>query len=330
MIRRTILCVAVVALGSGCGVDPADLPLPGTAVSSANYALRIEFTSVLNLPAKAKVLVDGAEAGTLEHVDLRDGRAIATVKVRAGLRLPTSTRAEIRQATILGEPYIALVPPKDRSEAVMAPGALIPVEHTRPPDSVEDLLRGMSNILANGRFDDLAGAVARADAAFPTEAEYGRLDDEIRTGLRDLANGTTNLDRILDSAARVSTDLAAHRDAVDRALVLGPGRAAGLADVLFGVVDLAKGLGALAGPAGDLVWPIYPQTMDIYRAMRPLLLTIASADTTVPMNAEKLIGLLREKLIPYFSAPPNIRVRMDAGRGTDELITALRSIGMAP
>ncbi|MCM6772545.1 MlaD family protein [Nocardia sp. CDC159] len=329
MMRRALLACSVAALVAGCGVDPAEIPLPGTAVSGASYPIRIEFTGVLNLPAKAKVIADGVEVGVVDRVELRDRLAVATVTVRAAVRLPESTRAEIRQATILGEPYVALIPPRTATGPTLAAGAVIPVGRTRAPDSVEDLLRGMSNILANGRFGDLAAAVARADAAFPSDAEYRALAAEIRTDLRDMTASTADLDRILDGAARMSADLAARKSAVDRALVLGPGRAAGLADVLFGVVDLAVGLGRLAGPAGDLVWPIYPQTMDIYRAMRPLLLTIASADTTVPMNIDKLIALLRDKLVPYFSAPPNVRV-VEPARQADELVTVLRSIGMVP
>ncbi|RDI61298.1 MlaD family protein [Nocardia pseudobrasiliensis] len=327
--RRGLLALTVLALACGCGLDPTDIPVPGATVRGASYPIRIEFTSVLNLPGKAKVRADGLEVGVVDHVELRDRLAVATVRVRAGLRLPVSTRAEIRQATVLGEPYVALLAPRDSAAPELAAGAVIPASSTRPPDSVEDLLRGMSNVLANGRFDGLAAAVARADAAFPAEAEYRGLAAEIHADLHDLSSGTADLDRILDSAERMSGDLAARKSAVDRALVLGPGRAAGLADVLFGVVDLAVGLGALAGPAGELVWPIYPQTVDIYRAMRPLLLTVASADTTVPMNADKLIHLLRDKLIPYLGAPPNIRVS-DPGVRADGLITILRSIGMVP
>ncbi|MEG8182758.1 MCE family protein [Nocardia terpenica] len=334
MIRRCALILTTLVIASACGIDPTDIPVPGTTIAGASYPIRIEFTSVLNLPAKAKVLADGLEVGVLDRVDLADRRAVATVKLRAGVRIPASGTAEIRQATVLGEPYIALLPSHDRAEPPLEPGATIPLARTRPPDSVEDLLRGMANVLANGRFGDLADAVARANTAFPTDDEYRALATEMHTDLHDMATGSADLDRILDGAARMSGDLAARRSAVDRALVLGPARAAGLADVLFGVVDLAVGLGKLAGPAGALVWPIYPQTMDIYRAMRPLLLTVASADTTVPMNIDKLITLLRDKLIPYFGAPPNIRVTgevaADPAHQADALIAALRSIGMVP
>ncbi|WP_406271436.1 MlaD family protein [Nocardia sp. NBC_00881] len=332
---RPLCAVGAVVLIAGCGVDPADLPVPGARVSGASYEIRIEFASVLSLPAKAKVMADGAEVGVVDRVELADRVAIATVDLTSTVQLPKSTTAEIRQTTLLGESYIALRPPAAGAGPRLTSGDVIPLAQTRPPDSVENLLRGMSNVLANGRFDDLATAIGRVNAAFPDDGEYQRLAAEIRADVHDLSTGTADLDRVLDSAAAISDDLAVKRSAVDRALVLGPDRAAGLSDVLFGIVDLSVALGHLLQPAGDLVWPIYGDTLDIYRAMRPLLLTVADADTTIPMNADKFTRLLRDTLIPYFSAPPNIRIHgvatsASAEQQADALVTVLRSIGMVP
>lgn len=115
--RRALTGLCCVALLSACSIDPADLPIPGSYVAGDKYSLRIEFASVLNLPEKAKVIVEGVDAGVLDTVELVGSTAVATVDLSADVQLPTDTVAELRQSSILGEIYISLQPPADSSGA---------------------------------------------------------------------------------------------------------------------------------------------------------------------------------------------------------------------
>ncbi|WP_378731530.1 MlaD family protein [Nocardia brasiliensis] len=336
--KRVLLVLAAVALLlTGCGIRATDVPIPGTYLAGDTFAIRIEFGSVLNLPDRAKVIVEGVEVGMLDRIELIGDTAVATVDLKADVRLPKSATAELRQSTILGDIHIALQAPPDTGPPFLGNGDVIPRTRTVPAANVEDILRAMSNIVTGGRFGEMQELVASVNASFPTDpADLARILAGGRNALHDLATHTDDLDRILAAAASVTTTLAANNDNVDRTLTLGPGRAAGLSEVLFGLVQLIIDGGELASYVADLALPIRGDLHDIISILAPAALTIASADSTVPMNVDVMNRLLRDKLIPFFSAPPNIRVQRvtaeaiaaDASARSDEMIRVLRSIGM--
>ncbi|CAM4387838.1 MlaD family protein [Nocardia ninae] len=337
MKRLIPVLAAMVLVLTGCGVRATDVPIPGTYLAGDTFSIRIEFGSVLNLPDRAKIIAEGVEVGMLDRIELIGDTAVATVDLKADVRLPKSTTAELRQSTILGDIHIALQAPSNAGPPFLVNGDVIPRSRTVPAANVEDILRAMSNIVTGGRFGEMQELVASVNAAFPTDpVDLSRILAGGRNALHDLATHTSELDRILAAAASVTTTLEANKDNVDRTLTLGPGRAAGLSEVLFGLVQLIIDGGELATYVGDLALPLRGDLHDIISILAPAARTIGSADTTVPMNVAAMNRLLRDKLIPFFSAPPNIRVQRvtpeavaaDASARSDEMIQVLRSIGM--
>ncbi|WP_405165291.1 MlaD family protein [Nocardia sp. NBC_01499] len=336
--KRVIPVLAALALLlTGCGVRATDVPIPGTYLAGDTFSIRIEFGSVLNLPDRAKVIAEGVEVGMLDRIELIGDTAVATVKLKADVQLPKSTTAELRQSTILGDIHIALEAPPNAGPPFLVNGDVIPRSRTVPAANVEDILWAMSNIVTGGRFGEMQQLVNSVNASFPTDpADLSRILAGGKNALHDLATHSDDIDRILAAAASVTTTLEANKDNVDRTLTLGPSRAAGLSDVLFGLVQLIIDGGELARYVGDLALPVRGDLHDVISILAPAALTIASADTTVPMNVDTMNKLLRDKLIPFFSAPPNIRVQRvtsdavaaDASARSDEMIQVLRSIGM--
>ncbi|WP_045198809.1 MlaD family protein [Rhodococcus sp. B7740] len=342
--RRAVIGLCCVALLSACSVDPAELPIPGSYVSGEKYSLKIEFASVLNLPEKAKVIVEGVDAGVLDTVDLVGSTAVATVDLSADVQLPTDTVAELRQSSILGEIYISLQPPSDANASAgsgssssgpyLRDGDVIPVERTVPADNVEDVLRGLSNIVTGGHYVELQEAVNNVNAAIPPDpAQVDKINSAARAALTDIGDNTGEIDRILAAAESVSNTVVTQRDGVERVLELGPRRSDGLSEVLFSVVHMIFMLGYMSQNVGDVLAGPYPELRGAVDIIAPALITISNADTTVPMNMEKANTLLRERLIPYFESTPNIAVRSvstDQGAGAlaDDMIGILRGIGI--
>ena len=343
--RRALTGLCCVALLSACSIDPADLPIPGSYVAGDKYSLRIEFASVLNLPEKAKVIVEGVDAGVLDTVELVGSTAVATVDLSADVRLPTDTVAELRQSSILGEIYISLQPPADSSGAgsssasgsggpYLRDGDVIPVERTVPADNVEDVLRGLSNIVTGGHYVQLQEAVNNVNAAIPPDqAEVDKINLAARAALTDIGDNTGEIDRILGAAESISNTVVTQRDGVERVLELGPRRSGGLSEVLFSVVHMIFSLGYMSQHVGDVLSGPYPELKDAVDIIAPALITIANADSSVPMNVDKANTLLRERLIPYFESTPNIAVRSVSADGgpsarADDMIGILRGIGI--
>ena len=308
--RRALTGLCCVALLSACSIDPADLPIPGSYVAGDKYSLRIEFASVLNLPEKAKVIVEGVDAGVLDTVELVGSTAVATVDLSADVRLPTDTVAELRQSSILGEIYISLQPPADSSGAgsssasgtggpYLRDGDVIPVERTVPADNVEDVLRGLSNLVTGGHYVQLQEAVNNVNAAIPPDqAEVDKINLAARAALTDIGDNTGELDRILGAAESISNTVVTQCDGVERVLELGPRRSGGLSEVLFSVVHMIFSLGYMSQHVGDVLSGPYPELKDAVDIIAPALITIANADSSVPMNVDKANTLLRERLIP--------------------------------
>ncbi|MEU3471395.1 MlaD family protein [Rhodococcus sp. NPDC006774] len=339
--RRALTGLCCVALLSACSIDPADLPIPGSYVAGDKYSLRIEFASVLNLPEKAKVIVEGVDAGVLDAVELVGSTAVATVDLSADVQLHTDTVAELRQSSILGEIYISLQPPADSSGSgsssggpYLRDGDVIPVERTVPADNVEDVLRGLSNIVTGGHYVQLQEAVNNVNAAIPPDqAEVDKINLATRAALTDIGDNTGDIDRILGAAESVSNTVVKQRDGVERVLELGPRRSGGLSEVLFSVVHMIFSLGYMSQHVGDVLSGPYPELKDAVDIIAPALITIANADSSVPMNVDKANTLLRERLIPYFQSTPNIAVRSVSADGgpsarADDMIGILRGIGI--
>ena len=343
--RRALTGLCCVALLSACSIDPADLPIPGSYVAGDMYSLRIEFASVLNLPEKAKVIVEGVDAGVLDTVELVGSTAVATVDLSADVQLPTDTVAELRQSSILGEIYISLQPPADSSGAgsnsasgsggpYLRDGDVIPVERTVPADNVEDVLRGLSNLVTGGHYVQLQEAVNNVNAAIPPDqAEVDKINLAARAALTDIGDNTGEIDRILGAAESISNTVVTQRDGVERVLELGPRRSGGLSEVLFSVVHMIFSLGYMSQHVGDVLSGPYPELKDAVDIIAPALITIANADSSVPMNVDKANTLLRERLIPYFQSTPNIAVRSVSADGgpsarADDMIGILRGIGI--
>ncbi|RDI67947.1 MlaD family protein [Nocardia pseudobrasiliensis] len=327
MSRRLLplLALAAALLLSACGIRATDIPIPGTYPSGPHYRLRIEFGSVLNLPDRAKVIADGVDVGMLDHIDLLGEIAVATVDLRPDVQLPVGTTAELRQSTILGDIHIALDAPRDAGAVFLRDGDTIPLAHTLPAANVEDILRALSNIVTGGQVGKLQDVIRSLDSAFPTDpADLDRIVATGRAALRDMASRTGDLDRILAGAAAVATTLDQHRDGVDRTLALGPDRAAGLADVLFGVVQLIVDSRDLADLVGELALPLVGDLHTILDVLAPALRTIATADITVARNTAALDQLLRDRLIPFFATGAGV----DATTRSDELIQVLHAMGM--
>lgn len=103
-----IAAVVVSISASSCAsLTVNSLPQPG-ASHSGGYDIIIEFSNVLNLPERAKVVQDGTAVGVVTRVDLKNNRVDVTSRIDSGVVVPTTVRATLQQSTVLGDTYVAL------------------------------------------------------------------------------------------------------------------------------------------------------------------------------------------------------------------------------
>ncbi|MEV0358272.1 MlaD family protein [Nocardia sp. NPDC050697] len=159
--RAAALAMAALATSTGCAVGLGDLPLPAPGSGGDNYTVRASFANALNLPAKAKVRLSGADVGEVSAMAVRDYTAVVTLTIQRGVRLPLGTRAELRTATPLGDVFVSLTPPAEATTATpaLADGDSIALDHTSAATTIEELLTTASLLVNGGAIRNLTTIV---------------------------------------------------------------------------------------------------------------------------------------------------------------------------
>ncbi|HSV38497.1 MAG TPA: MlaD family protein [Nocardioidaceae bacterium] len=149
--------VAFAAVVTSSGVSLLSLPSIG-GVRGDTYHLTLEFENALNLPDRAFVRVNGVDVGTVTSIATKDYAALVGVDIREDVSLSEGTTAQLRQASPLGDVFVALTPPDDAASP-LTDGATIELERTGAAPQIEDLLSAASIVLNGGALVDLATIV---------------------------------------------------------------------------------------------------------------------------------------------------------------------------
>ncbi|WP_433655369.1 MlaD family protein [Nocardia sp. CA-128927] len=333
---------AVLLTASGCAFDPATVPVPGASVSGPTYQVRIELANALNLPTQAKVVANGAQIGSLRSVHVVDptatssGRVDAIVEISSSVKLPTSTTAQLRQNTFLGDIYIGLTTPATGFTDMIPDGGTIPLRQTKAALQVEDLLAGMSTFVGGGALQQAQDIVNRVNAVLPQQpTETARIFEVLGRDAQDVAADTGSVDRMLDAIEQdldAVLDNPTQLDALlsERGAVEIPADAQSLV-LTLGVVG---GLGVV-GHAVQWLGPLLEAGDATAKALVPLLFASRPLDLNSPSNLNRVVALLRDKIIPFAERGPKInvtRVDIEGAANTDEqvarIIDNLRMIGV--
>jgi phospholipid/cholesterol/gamma-HCH transport system substrate-binding protein len=337
-----VVLAAAMCVSAGCSLDPTRLPVPGAYTANHPYRIKIQFSSVLNLPARAKVDSGGVQIGVLDHVQLEGTTAVVHVDISGDTPLPGNTRAELRQATPLGDVYIALLPPTEHGTAPLRDGDTISLRNTAPADNVEDVLRSVSNLVAGGAIGTLQNTVVSVNKAFPKDpAELARMQHTVAGTLNDLAANQDTIDGLLSSMKNITTSLAANTTVFNRLVTEGPPKLAGLSAVTLAILNVVGASKDIGNLGGQVINPIAGDLMQILSYITPMIGTLSTADTTVPVIADKFVALLRYKLLGFFRDggpkyivselhPPTGREGVDPADKADQAVSAMQTMGMVP
>ncbi|MGW5575195.1 MlaD family protein [Nocardia thailandica] len=343
--RGRLVAAAVVAVFltiGGCGFDPASVPVPGTGVGEPTHPVRIEFTSALNLPARAKVMADGIRVGTVTGVEVVDapqgGYVVVTAEIAESALLRTDTIAQLRQNTVLGDIHVELTTPVTSSAPRLEAGATIPRANTRPATQIEDTLVGLSTLIQGGAITRFQDIVAQLNSAFPDDpAQTRRIAQVLAADTVDLAANLQTADTFLDGLDKTVQTVSDKKDTLAE-LLTEPG-VAHASDAVASIVNVVGVLGALGGVAHSLAWlaPLAASGDAAASAFVPLALTGRPLDLSQPSNLNALVSLIRDRIIPFFERGPKVNVTgvrvsgPDSTPGVDDqvesIVRTLRMIG---
>jgi phospholipid/cholesterol/gamma-HCH transport system substrate-binding protein len=198
-----VMTTVALTVSSCAAVNVDALPQPGPSYDDG-YDIVMKFDSVLNLPDRAKVVLDGVTVGVVSKVTLASEDVDVTARMKRGIVIPSNIHAVLQQATVLGDIYVALErPPADTGPApALARGGVIPVAQTTSPPQLEDTIASLANFVSSGSIQRAQNTIIRLNRVVPSSDEVRILTSRVETDLTALAGDLDSVDRLLDGVAK--------------------------------------------------------------------------------------------------------------------------------
>mgnify|MGYP000146057774 CR=1 FL=1 len=230
-----------VLLMTGCAAGLDSVPLPSPGSSGATYGLNAIFTDALNLPAKAKVRLYGADIGEVTSIEAEDFTAKVSMRIRQDVPLPVGSTAELRSATPLGDVFLQIRPPEDQGKAdrLLRNGDTIPLASTAAAPTVEELLNSLAMLVNGGAIRALTTDVNGAGRAVGGRGDkLAGLISETNQFLSKMTARSAQLDATLRSTSNMAAEVASHQQSIDTALSAGAPALAVISDNTTRIMDL--------------------------------------------------------------------------------------------
>ncbi len=206
-LATVVLLVVTALVVSGCKFDGAyDLPLPGNKVDADDaYSVTADFADALNVVPRTAVFANDVPVGQVTEVERVGWHARVTFLVRKDIKLPQNIEIDVRQTSLLGEKYIALVepPPGTASAEQLSDGDRIPLSRTARNPEVEEVLGALSMLLAGGGVGQLK----------TISHELNNMMNGRQDQARHLLG---NLDRMIGGLNQQKGDIIAAMESIDR------------------------------------------------------------------------------------------------------------------
>lgn len=217
--RHLVAGVTLAVVLSSCASLSPDL-LPRSNGDRDGYDLVLEFESVLNLPDRARVVMDGVGVGLVTDVSLAADRVKVTSRIDSEVVVPEDIHGTLKQPTVLGDIFVALERPAGVDPAVpvppLRPGDTVPLARTTAPTQIEDTIASLSHFVASGSIQRVQNTVIGLNQVAETsDVELRRIAGQVSTNLTDLADNLASVDLTLSGLAGTAAILSGKRDSFE-------------------------------------------------------------------------------------------------------------------
>ena len=197
-------------------------PVP---LGSSGYQIKVPFDEATQLALESDVRISGVSVGKVKEIQLgedeNDDKAIATLEIEDEFApIPTSSRATLRQKTLLGETYVELTPAEEGTPTIPEGGELdaAQVSEAVQLDEIFRTFDEPTRIAFQQWMQEQAIAFNNRGADF--SAALGNLDP--------FAEETNDILRVLDTQRRATRELVRDTGVVFDALTERKGQLRGL------------------------------------------------------------------------------------------------------
>ncbi len=295
MVVAALSALLSVPLVAGCG----GIALPGAAPHGPAFRITAEFADVLDLVPQAAVKVNDVTVGSVEKIWLSGWHARVRMKIDRSVRLAADSTAELRQTSLLGEKFVALVAPAGApAGGTLGDGAVIPLSRTGRSVEVEEVLAALGLLLNGGGLAQVQTInIELSKAMHGRESHLRDLLTQLDTFLGGLDRQKADIARALDAMDRLSARLAGDRATIGRALdSLGSGLTV-LTDQRAQLTQALSALSRLSTVGTRVVDAGRDATLADLAALEPILTQLARAGDNLPGALEFMLT---------YPFPPNV------------------------
>ncbi|MEV6068222.1 MlaD family protein [Nocardia sp. NPDC052001] len=252
--RHTIVALAVAASTlavSGCGLTVESLPLPKPGAGDKTYTIHAVFDNALNLPDQAKVKIGGSDVGVVTKISTKDFKANVDLAIRTDIELPTGSTAELRQATPLGDVFVAVSKPKtDPGVQMLKNGDTL--TNTSAGATVEELLLSISMLFNGGGIAALSKLTSEMDSIVGGKGQtLAHLITEMTGVVGSLNNNSSRVDSVLAQFSALANTIQANHDQLGQVANTLPAMIGAVAENNQALGDLLTKISTTSAALGD-------------------------------------------------------------------------------
>lgn len=257
---------------AGCGTTVENVPLPKPGVSGPSYTIHAKFRDALNLPSRAHVKIGGSDIGVVTAIASRNFIADAELQISTDIQLPQGTTAELRQATPLGDMFVALTLPEQHGQPLLRNGDTIDVDHTSAGASVEELMMSLSMLLNGGALNQVARITTELNSMFAGRGpQLSHLLVEMTSVLGAVNARTDQLDSVLHGFDSLMGDLNRRKAELGAAADAFPPLISVIADNNRAISDLVGKVAVTMGALGDFANTDGTQFISLFNSVQKLM-----------------------------------------------------------
>ncbi|MGY0499477.1 MCE family protein [Nocardia sp. FBN12] len=178
-------------------------------VAGDTHAYSAVFSDVSGLRVGDDVRVAGVQVGRVDTIAIHGPHAKVTFRLRQDQPVYGNTRAAVIYQNLIGQRYLGLSMADFGAPARLAPGAVIPLEHTEPSFDLSGLLNGFQPLFSTldpEDVDNLTSALIRALQG--DDGAVAALITETATLAQTFAGPDQILGALIDNLTVVMTTLA--------------------------------------------------------------------------------------------------------------------------
>ncbi|MBL1075539.1 MCE family protein [Nocardia sp. 2] len=275
-----LLTTAALAGASGCAVTVRNVPMPEPGIGGPGYTIHAAFEDALNLPDRAHVKIGGTDIGVVTNIETTNFVADIEMLIRADIKLPRGTTAELRQGTPLGDMYVAMtLPTTEAAGAQLREGDTIGTELTSAGASVEQLMMSISLLLNGGGLNQAARITSQMDSMFSGRApQLQHLITEMTSVIAALNQRTGDIDSVLGGLDVLAGELARRKAELGQAADTFPQLIGLFAENNQQIVDLLAKVSTTMTALGDFSDTTGTEFVSLFNSIQQLMSGFAQSD----------------------------------------------------